>query len=199
MRKMLVSTVATLAFLATPTVTFAATSSKAPVQSKTTVSHTTKSTHSTKAAESKAFYKTAKTVISYNGSTVSKPTHLIATDTESKKSTSWLPLYDVNQVLEKSGVKTSWNAASHEWSITLPESWKTNLTHLPKKQPVNAGHIAIRFTNTNSVVEYAPCIEVSDVQSHVQTMYVPIYYVEQVLKRMGFQTSWNGTNWVIKR
>ncbi|GMA51798.1 hypothetical protein GCM10025857_31550 [Alicyclobacillus contaminans] len=184
---MLIPTVATLTLLASSSVAFAATSSSTHTQSK--------STATTKALES---YKTAPTVISYNGVTVSKSVHIVAVDPSSKKSTSWVPIYYVNQVLEKAGVHASWNATLHEWDITLPKTWKPNVSQLPKSQSTDSARIAIRFTNTNTIVEYAPRIVAPDAYSHVSTTYVPVYYVEQVLKRMGFQTSWNGTDWVIK-
>ncbi|GMA66129.1 hypothetical protein [Alicyclobacillus fastidiosus] len=200
MKKVILSTMATIALLATPMMAFAATSMTKAVQSNNTATHSSTSNKSTTSSKKHTAlsYKTYSTEISYDGMTVSKPLHIIATDPWSKKSTSWLPIYYLDQALSKTGVHASWDDSTYVWNISAPtKNWKLDLTDLPKAEQAESGRIAIHISN--KTVEYAPRIVALDPYSHVQTTYVPVSYIEKVLTRAGFHSTWNGTDWTITR
>jgi hypothetical protein len=140
-------------------------------------------------------YSKADTVIQMNGTTLLHAVHLIAVDPWSHESTSWLPVYYLNEAMHKAGFTAVWNGTTETWSLTVPNTYGTppDVANPPSVQATNSAKMAIALNGT--VVAYAPRLVAPDPYSGVETTYVPIYYVMQVMKRVGITPTWNGTNW----
>lgn len=136
----------------------------------------------------------ANTNVTWNGNEVNSAKHLIVTDPWSGNQTSALPLYYVEEALgELSGLAASWDGTVRTMSITLPSSVNVDLSDLPAVQPtVKADEMV--FTVNGVPVEYAPYFEAIDPASGKETSYVPIFYLEEAVKRFGVQSTWNGTH-----
>lgn len=130
------------------------------------------------------------TVIRINGNTASTPKHLVAIDPSSKNYTSWLPLYYVEQVLNELGSHSSWNGVGGSLNLTVSAPLSGNF---PPVQTITDRNMA--FIVNGTTVEYAPRLIADDPASGKPTTYVPVYYLSNVLKRLGITSSWNGTTW----
>ncbi|MFX4303709.1 hypothetical protein ACOJUR_15815 [Alicyclobacillus tolerans] len=140
-------------------------------------------------------YARANTEIALNNSSVMNAVHLIANDPWAGDSTSWLPVYYLDEAMQKLGFQASWNGDSYIWSLTVPNTYRLapDVSNPPANQSLNSGRLAIALNGT--IVEYAPRLVAPDPYSGVETTYVPIYYIMQVMKRVGITATWNGTMW----
>ncbi len=71
-----------------------------------------------------------------------------------------------------------------------------DVNNLPKAQSITS-HITshnMRMVIDGNVVEYGPRVADKDPADGIETTYVPIWYVQQALNRIGIQSEWNGTN-----
>ncbi len=136
----------------------------------------------------------ANTNITWNNNEVNSAKHLQVIDPWSGHLTSALPLYYVDEALgEITGLAASWDGTVRTLNITLPSSVPVNLSNLPPVQTtVKQGEML--FTINGTPVQYAPYFEAIDPASGKETSYVPIYYLEEVAKRFGAASAWNGTN-----
>ncbi|SFV03726.1 hypothetical protein [Alicyclobacillus macrosporangiidus] len=127
------------------------------------------------------------THIYLNGQDVTNPVHTTAVDPSSKQPTTFLPIYYAMQVLNKLGIQSAWDG--HTWSLTVPSSITVNLDN-PATSP-NQMSIAIN----GKVVQTAPKLVAKDPASGQDTTFIPIWYLSQVLNRLGISSTWDGTNW----
>lgn len=136
----------------------------------------------------------AYTDITWNGNYVNAADHLVVTDPWSGNLTAALPLYYIKEALgEISGLSASWNGNTRELSISVPGSVSVDMSSLPKVQNTMPGN-EMAFIINNQVVAYAPYFVAKDPASGIYTSYVPIYYLGEVVKRLGIAESWNGTH-----
>ncbi|MFX4302263.1 hypothetical protein ACOJUR_08410 [Alicyclobacillus tolerans] len=136
----------------------------------------------------------AYTDITWNDNYVNAADHLVVTDPWSGSLTSALPLYYINEALgEISGLSADWNGNTRELSISVPGSVSLNMTNLPKVQNTMAEN-EMAFVINGQVVAYAPYFVAKDPASGIYTSYVPIYYLGEVVKRLGVTEDWNGTH-----
>ncbi|QRF23572.1 hypothetical protein FY534_07735 [Alicyclobacillus sp. TC] len=136
----------------------------------------------------------AYTDITWNDNYVNAADHLVVTDPWSGSLTSALPLYYINEALgEISGLSADWNGNTRELSISVPGSVSLNMSNLPKVQNTMAEN-EMAFVINGQVVAYAPYFVAKDPSSGIYTSYVPIYYLGEVVKRLGVTEDWNGTH-----
>lgn len=124
--------------------------------------------------------------IELNGITVNKPAGLV------HDGTTYMPIYYLNQVLNKLGITlaTKWDGKT--WALQTPSYMQPNMANIN----VGSGNVTITLNGTpiqkvNSVVAVDPA-------SGVPTTYLPIWYLERVLSRLGVTDDWNGTVWNLK-
>ncbi|GGJ13726.1 hypothetical protein GCM10010885_23840 [Alicyclobacillus cellulosilyticus] len=103
--------------------------------------------------------------------------------------TEFLPLYYLQQGLKKLGYTVKWNGTAKTLNIIPPSTVRPDLTN------INAGHGTVAIQINGTTVQYAPEVVAKDPASGVATAYVPIYYLNKVLQRLGFTTSYNGSVW----
>lgn len=137
-------------------------------------------------------YTSYPTRIYLNGQNIDDPYHIIAKEYPgAKQPTSWIPIWYLIQELKSLGVQSTWNGET--WNLQLPVGISADLAHLPAPQKVNSDDMQIMLNGT--VVQYAPRIAYKDPAGNAVTSYAPIWYLMQVLKRVGIQYGWDGTNW----
>jgi hypothetical protein len=142
-----------------------------------------------------ATYTRGNTVIEWNGTTLLHAVHLVAVDPWSHESTSWLPVYYLNEAMQKAGFTAAWDGTTGTWSLTVPSTYgmPPDVSNAPSSQATNPSNMAIALNGT--VVAYAPRLVAPDPYSDVETTYIPIYYVMQVMTRVGMTPTWNGLDW----
>jgi hypothetical protein len=139
-----------------------------------------------------ATYKYIPTTMTINGHQVETPMHIAAVDPMSPthNMTSFVPLWYVQQVLFYGGIWAQWNG--HTLSVQTP--YPNSSFSAPAAQTLNNNTMDI--TVNGKVFEYAPMIQYHDAGTSILTTYVPIWYIQQMLKNSGAVTSWNGTDMV---
>ncbi|MCL6443197.1 MAG: hypothetical protein K6T83_07050 [Alicyclobacillus sp.] len=103
--------------------------------------------------------------------------------------TEFLPIFYLQQGLKKLGYTVQWNGAAKTLNIIPPSTVQPDLSN------INAGHGTVAIQIAGTTVQYAPEVVAKDPASGVATAYVPIYYLNKVLQRLGFTTGYNGTTW----
>jgi hypothetical protein len=125
--------------------------------------------------------KTYSTQISLNGKATAKPYILV------HGSTKYVPISAVEQVLKTLGIRSTWSG--HSWRLTTPSSIQPDLSNIH----VGTGSTAI-YVNGNLVMR-ADSVVYKDPASKHSTTFVPLARVEQLLKRLQFDSSWDGSQW----
>lgn len=133
--------------------------------------------------------KPYQSVISLDGKTISQPYRFVASD--GSNPTTYMPMYYINQALEKAGYTVSWNGNTHTWTLTS-STGHVDLSGLP----VGTGNTSIVVNGKvvkkiNTIVEKDP----AGGKKAAITTYVPIYYVMPILEAAGVQNTWNGKAW----
>lgn len=129
------------------------------------------------------------TNITVQGQSVSKPQHIVGMDNGNQ--TAFLPVYYLQTALRTLGVQSTWNGSV--LNLEVPKETQIDLSNLPASQSLNKNNMAMSING--SIVEYGPRRVVNDPAGGTLTTYVPVYYIEQTLNRLGITSSWDGTNW----
>lgn len=119
-------------------------------------------------------------VISLNGKVMVVPALV-------KNKTTYMPIWYVMHALKSLGYQSSWNG--NTWIIQPPNGVKPDLTKIQS----GTGTIGIYIDKT--LVQRVDGTAAVDPSTGNKTMYMPIWYVMQVLKRIGGQSTWNGQVW----
>lgn len=96
-----------------------------------------------------------------------------------------VPIWYVMQLLKATGVHSTWNG--HDWNLMT--ALQANVQH------VTAGSGNTNVSLNGVLVQRANAKVAMDPWAHRSTTYLPIGYVEQVLQRLGLQSTWNGMEW----
>ncbi len=102
-----------------------------------------------------------------------------------KNGTTFVPLYDVQQILKSSGIQSTWDG--HDWKVTTPE--KVNLSG------TQSNHGNDHFYINGKLVQSANSFVSDSGWGHTSTTYVPLYNVERALLSIGLHGSWDGGTW----
>lgn len=133
--------------------------------------------------EASARYEVAAKNIILNGVTVAKPVGLVS------GGTTYIPIYYIMHSLTSLGITSNWDGFN--WNMKLPSTLKPSV-NLSTVRP-GTGPKKIRINGTD--VQNVPSIVYQDPYSHVNTTYIPIWYVMKVLKYENINSKWNGTTW----
>lgn len=140
-------------------------------------------------ASAGTYYSPYKTHIVLNGKDSNDPFHIVVKEYPTAEPTSWLPIWYLFNVLNQLGIQSDWSGQS--WNLKLPDSLSADLSNPSTSHA--SGNIAIEINGTT--VQYAPRIAYKDPGGTEATSYVPIWYVMQVMQRLGVKYSWDGTTW----
>lgn len=126
-------------------------------------------------------YPVKQDVIALDGQSTSSPYGLVA------NGTTYMPIWYVTHALERVGIRNTWNGQSLQ--LFSPQRTTVNLSN------IRPGDGPIRIYIDGSIVQKVSGITYLDPASHQATTYMPIWYVMQVLNRMGIRNNWDGTRW----
>lgn len=107
--------------------------------------------------------------------------------------TTYMPIWYVGEALKSiPGVTQHWNGVNHEWSIQIPDF------------PVHHLRFSEGDGNTTIIVNGVPIKQVDtfaavDPASNKETTYMPIFYVQEIMRSIGVHSSWNGFDWDIHK
>lgn len=101
--------------------------------------------------------------------------------------TTYMPIWYVLQALKKSGYQYSFDGKV--LNIDAPSGVTPNTSRLP----LGSGNLTLSI-NGNPVQKVNSQVY-RDPAGTVQTQYIPIYYIQQILSALSFYNQWDGTNW----
>jgi hypothetical protein len=101
--------------------------------------------------------------------------------------TTYMPIWYVMQMLNSLNIQSSWDG--NVWNLSVPANVIPDLSNLDG----SGGKKAIDVNG--SPVEHVDDIAYPDPSSHVKTSYMPIWYLQQALQRIGVHYTWDGVNW----
>jgi hypothetical protein len=102
-------------------------------------------------------------------------------------STTYMPIWYVMRTLDKLNIQSVWNGS--EWQLTTASTAPVNLANIHP----GTGNVSI-YVNDILVQKVASIVAV-DPASGQKTTYMPIWYVMQILNRLGVYSNWNGWKW----
>ena len=104
-----------------------------------------------------------------------------------RNKTTYMPVYYLMRWLNSMGVQSTWNG--HDWNLSSKAA--VDLSNIQ----VGTGSASIYLNKT--LVQNTNVLVQADPSTNKPTTYMPIGYVMQLLKRLGLQSSWNGTTWTV--
>ncbi|WP_054971234.1 hypothetical protein [Alicyclobacillus ferrooxydans] len=149
------------------------------------------------AATQSGGYTMAATHINLDGQNVSNPEHVIAKDPWSGSNTTWIPIYYLQQALKRVGFQTTWNGTDLVFT-KYPTNWKFGALGNQEANPVVAptGQMQISLVEGAPPSMNFPRLVAMDPASGANTTYVPIYYIDSVLRHdFSMGATWDGINW----
>lgn len=135
-------------------------------------------------------YPTSQKSIYLNGNKISSPAGIAAVDLSSNQKTTYMPIWYVMQALKSLGIQSQWDG--HHWYMSLPTGMVPNTANVSLGKGTVTVYLNGTPVQTNGDLVYL------DPASSVDTTYVPIWYIEQVLKRVNVTSSWDGITWGLK-
>lgn len=128
--------------------------------------------------------------VEVNGQLLSDPYAFVASD--GSEMTTYMPIWYVGQALQAAGFTQSWNGATHTWTLTT--GTQGDFSSLPigngSASIVVNGQVVKKL---NTYVRTDPAAG----KNAAKTVYMPIYYVQQLLTAAGIPSSWDGQTWAI--
>lgn len=104
-------------------------------------------------------------------------------------STDYMPIWYVMNTLDKEGFTHTWSG--NVWNIIVPNATSQSINY--SNIHYGKGSMAIAINGT--VVARVIGVTHVDPASKSTTTFMPIYYVEKALDRVGITSTWNGTTW----
>jgi spore germination protein len=132
-----------------------------------------------------ATYRTQTKSIYVNGKLLIRPQGIVS------NGTTYVPIWYIIQVLNQLDIKNSWDGTRLMWTIAAPSYMPVDLTNIPKT------HGSCIITLNNETVYRVNRIVYAAPGSRIPTTYMPIWYVMQLLNRLGIGSTWNGSTWRI--
>lgn len=138
-----------------------------------------------------AKYPTSTKHIYFNGNLITSPAGIVAPD--SGHNTTFMPIWYVGYAVNKVGFGATWNGVNKTWKLTLP----TGVKPAVDLSTINPGHGGTEIYVNGTLVQSVNTIASADPSTGHTTTYMPIFYVEKVLKYMGITSGWDGTTWTM--
>ncbi|WP_067625234.1 hypothetical protein [Alicyclobacillus acidiphilus] len=103
--------------------------------------------------------------------------------------TMYMPIWYVMNVLQSVGVQSTWS--NNVWNLVVPKSFTVDLSNID----VGSGAISLQINGT--LVHKVNGIAAVDPASGKSTTFIPIWYIQQLLQRVGVKSQWDGTTWTL--
>lgn len=133
-----------------------------------------------------------RTAISVDGHILSNPMAVVAKDGTTL--TTYMPIWYIDQALKAAGYQAAWNPSSQTLSLqsTVAGNSYTQVALGTGHAQIDVNGVPIK--KFNDIVVKDP---VGGAQAQ-NTVYVPIYYLNQVLQSVEDSCTWNGKDWNIQ-
>ncbi|MFB5190817.1 hypothetical protein [Alicyclobacillus fastidiosus] len=128
-------------------------------------------------------YDMLKKTIVLNGKTVSQPYGF------AYNQTMYMPIWYVETSLEELGITSTWK--NNVWNLKVPSSMAVDTSNIQ----VGTGHIQLEING--KLMHKVDGIAAVDPASGKPTTFIPIWYTQQLLARLGITSPWNGTTWTL--
>lgn len=99
--------------------------------------------------------------------------------------TTYMPIWYVMQMLKNQGIESAWDG--HNWHLSTGK-----VTTLGQVEP-GTGTMHVYVDGT--LVQNVTGVYATDPSAGKKTTYMPIWYVQQVLMKLGIENTWDGTTW----
>jgi uncharacterized repeat protein (TIGR02543 family) len=103
--------------------------------------------------------------------------------------TTYMPIWYVMQLLKPMGIQSKWNGTSWHMTTSVPLDW-SNVIPGHGKTGIYLNGVLVLEVNTK--VE-------DDPWTNRLTTYMPIWYVMQLLERVGLTSTWDGITWTVTK
>ncbi len=129
------------------------------------------------------------TPIHYQSATITLNTKIMShPDRFTYNNTTYMPIWYVQQVLTQMGVKNAWNGVSHVWNLTAKGKVAGSLIN------AKSGLTSVLVNGHEMEVRVPTLVKGDPLHHNAATTFMPIWYVQQILNRVGTQADvWNGT------
>lgn len=128
-----------------------------------------------------ATYPMRHTKIELNNQVLASPSGFIY------QNTTYMPLFYVQQLLNKLHIQNTWNGTT--WTITTPFPNQPSMTLNSSSGPVRI------VINQKTFDAHVNKVVTMDPSSGKNTTFIPIWYIQQTLKSLGLISNWDGTIW----
>ncbi|OFW74922.1 MAG: hypothetical protein A2201_06365 [Alicyclobacillus sp. RIFOXYA1_FULL_53_8] len=142
-------------------------------------------------AATQSIHNVALKKITYTGIATSQAYSFAAYD--GKYLTAYMPIWYVSGILQKAGIASTWNGKV--WNLSVPNTFKLDVSHSPGPATSPYNNTTIQMNGQS--VQHMHSIAYKDPMGSSVTTYVPIWYIEQALRRVGLQSTWDGKTWTI--
>lgn len=141
-------------------------------------------------AQASKYALSAKQVI-WDGHVVSTPMGIAAVDPSTGNPTTYMPIWYVMQALKAAGIQSGWDGTT--WTMRMPSGDAPNID----LTTVNPGSGQKRIVINGVDVQNVNGIVYPDLASHINTTYIPIWYVMKVLHYENITSKWTGQQWAM--
>ncbi|GEO24605.1 hypothetical protein AAC03nite_03900 [Alicyclobacillus acidoterrestris] len=128
-------------------------------------------------------YKMEKKTIVLNGKTISHPYGF------TYNNTTYMPIWYVEQGLTQLGITSSWK--NNVWNLQVPSTMAVDKSNIQ----VGSGKISLDING--QLMHKVNGIAAVDPASGKATTFIPIWYTQQLLSRVGITAPWDGTTWTL--
>jgi len=101
--------------------------------------------------------------------------------------TSYLPIWYLTSALDHLGIHSAWNGK--QLQLTTPATLQPDFRNIALQQGPNSIDV------NGKLVQNVQGIAAADPGSANTTMYMPLWYLVQILKGLHIDSTWNGTDW----
>ena len=137
-----------------------------------------------------------QTTLTMAGHASLHPQHIVANDPRSGKSTSWVPVYYLQEALRSIGVRSQWDDGNTLNISSTPTGWHLNTSSATSIKKLAASEMQLSIGGDKNAFVTCPKLVAKDPASGVYTTYIPVYYVDSFLqKQLNMKATWGGDAW----
>lgn len=139
----------------------------------------------------------APTAITMLGQSQIQAAHAVREDPWSGQSTSWVPVYYLQEVLKSVGVQTTWNG--NTLNVTsIPTVWNVNAKTPSWTGTPPTGQMQFSIGGDANGFVRSPKLVAKDPADGINTTYVPVFYANLFLQeRLSMRVLWTGSSWIL--
>ncbi len=103
------------------------------------------------------------------------------------QNTTYMPIYYIGNVLSAEGFQTAWDGINQNWKIT-----KSNLENTDIYLNAKTGTVNIYVNGKLKAAHVTRVVQIDPYSGH-NTTYLPIWFVQQILRSVGISNTWSAS------